>query len=165
MEKLEKGLTRIEIFVASLSFALMVCIIAINVFSRYIFKMSFAWAEEIAYMAFNWTVYFGICLVYNKQGMISIDVLVDRLPKKAQHVIQVFVFGLVGVINIALVIWGMRLSILGLDRLTSVLKIPYFWIDLSIPLACLILAYYSFRNLVFVLQGKEIESAALEDRS
>ncbi|MGE4549106.1 MAG: TRAP transporter small permease [Intestinibacillus sp.] len=165
MKKAGDILYKAEAVVAGASFVTMVGVIAINVLARFLLNKSFAWAEEISYMAFNWAVYFGICLVYRSQGLITIDALVDRLPPKAQKIVQVFTFALVGAANIALVIWGMQLSIQAVARKTSMLQIPYFWIDICIPIACAILAIYSFDNMVKVLQGKEVQAASLEERS
>ena len=165
MKKAGDILYKAEAVVAGTSFVVMVGVIAINVLARFMFSKSFAWAEEIAYMMFNWAVYFGICLVYRSQGLISIDALVDRLPKMAQHVVQGFTFALGGVANIALVVWGTQLSIQGFARKTPMLQIPYFWIDICIPIACAILALYSFNNMIKILRGNEVEAASLEERA
>lgn len=165
MQKIDSALKKIEACISGAGFISMICVIAVNVLARFIFQKSFAWAEEIAYMTFNWAVYFGICLVYRNQGLIAIDALVDRLSPKAQHAVQVLTFALVGVVNLALMVWGARLSVQGISRKTPMLQIPYLWIYICIPLACAILAYYSFGNMVKVLRGGAVESAALEDRS
>lgn len=165
MKKAGDILYRVETLVAGAGFVTMVGVIIINVLARFAFQKSFAWAEEIAYMAFNWAVYFGICVVYRNQGLISIDALVDRLPQGVQRIVQVFTFGLVGVANIALVVWGMQLALQSFSRKTPMLQIPYFFINISIPLACLILMMYSFDNMIKVIRGKNVESAALEERA
>lgn len=83
MKKAGDALYKVECFISGAAFVVMVGVIAFNVFCRFITRSSYAWAEEIAYLGFNWAVFFGICVVYRNQGLISIDVLVDRLPKGA----------------------------------------------------------------------------------
>ncbi len=165
MKKAGDILYKAEAVIAGTGFVVMMGVIIMNVLARYIFSKSFAWAEEIAYMAFNWAVYFGICIVYRNQGLVSIDALVDRLPDKARHIVQVFTFGLVGVMNLALVVWGIQLSLDGFVRKTAILKIPYFFIDMCIPLAAVILAIYSFHYMVNAIHGEDVKAASLEERS
>ncbi|MCQ5128438.1 TRAP transporter small permease [Butyricicoccus faecihominis] len=165
MKKFGDILYRLETIVAGTGFVVMVGVITVNVLARFLFSKSFAWAEEIAYLSFNWAVFFGICIVYRNQGLISIDALVSRLPEGVQRAVQAFTFALVGVANIGLIVWGIELSIQGLVRSTPILRIPYFWVDLSVPAAALILGGYSFYNMIKCLKGEKIEEAALEERT
>ena len=165
MKKAGDILYRIECVIAGLAFVVMVGVIVFNVIARYVMHSSFAWAEEISYLGFNWAVFFGICVVYRNQGLISIDVLVDHLPQKVQRVVQTLTFAVVGLANIALVIWGFQLAIQGMARTTASLAIPYFWMYIEIPIACLILMLCSFHNCYICLRGGEVEAAALEERT
>lgn len=165
MKKAGDALYKAECLIGGAAFLVMVGVIVFNVLARFTTRTSFAWAEEISYLGFNWAVFFGICIVYRNQGLITIDVLVDRLPKKARHAVQVVTFAIVGVTNIALVIWGMQLALAGFARTTSALRLPYFWMYIEIPIACFILMLYSFHNCYTVLRGRDVEAAALEERS
>ena len=165
MKKAGDILYGIECVIAGLAFVVMVGVIVFNVIARYVMHSSFAWAEEISYLGFNWAVFFGICVVYRNQGLISIVVLVDHLPQKVQRVVQTLTFAVVGLANIALVIWGFQLAIQGMARTTASLAIPYFWMYIEIPIACLILMLYSFHNCYICLRGGEVEAAALEERT
>ncbi len=165
MEKLDRFLKKLEFVIGGTAFTAMVLLIVVNVFSRYLFKKSFAWTEEIAYLLFSWAVFFGACLLYGEQGLIAIDAIVSRLKSKNQRVVHIFTFSLVFITNICLVIWGIQFSIKALERPTAILHIPFFFIDISIPLACIILSYYSGKFLIMSILDKEIEEAALEDRA
>ena len=83
MKKAGDTLYTVECTVAGAGFIVMVVVNIFNVLMRFITSSSFAWAEEISYLGFNWAVFFGICVVYRNQGLIAIDVLVNRLPEKA----------------------------------------------------------------------------------
>lgn len=165
MKKFGDLLYRMELFIAGTAFIVMVGVIVFNVLARFLFEKSFAWAEEISYLGFNWAVFFGICIVYKNQGLISIDALVDRLPQKAQRIVQIFTFAVVGFMNIALVIWGMQLALQGFARTTAALQIPYFWMYIDVPIACLILMGYSFCNMITAIRGGSVRSASIEERA
>ena len=165
MKKLDTFLFRFQFVVAAAAFLGMVVLTCANVIVRLIFSKTLAWSEELTYAFFNWAVYIGICLVYKNQGMISVDVIVDRLPKKAQRIVMTCVHAFVLVLNACLTVWGMQLAIFAFRRTTPILKLPYFWIDLAIPVGCAMLTYYSARYLYMTLKGEEVAAAALEERS
>ena len=64
MKKAGDVLYKAECIIAGAAFIVMVGVIIFNVLARFITKSSFAWAEEISYLGFNWAVFFGICVVY-----------------------------------------------------------------------------------------------------
>lgn len=165
MKKAGEIIYRLEAVISGAALVVMIFCTVGNVCARYILNHSFLAAEELTYLAFNWAVYFGLCIVYRNQALVAIDVIVDRLPEKVRHVIQIITFALVGLTNAALVIWGFRLAVSSFTRVTPALRLPYFWMYICIPVACLILCIYSFHNMVTVLRGGVVESASLELRS
>ncbi len=165
MECIEKWISRIALAISGSAFVIMVTLITVNVFARYIFSNSLNWAEEVAYLCFNWAVFFGVVLLYANQGLTAIDLLVDRMPKTMKKISMVIGFFLVTLANIGLIVWGTEFAIAAFERKSPALKIPYFFYDLSIPLAGIFLLYFSVKFLVFTIKNKEIKSAALEERS
>ena len=165
MKKIDDFLYRFQFILAAVAFLGMIILTSANVIVRLLFSKTFAWSEELTYACFNWAVYIGICLVYRNQGMIAVGAIVDRLPKKAYRVVMTGVHAFVLVLNVCLTIWGMQLAIFAFRRTTPILKLPYFWIDLAIPVGCAMLTYYSARYLYKTLKGEEVAEAALEERS
>lgn len=165
MKKFDDILYKFEFIVSSVAFVSMITLIVINVFYRLALNKTIPWTEEMSYAFFNWAVFIGICMVYRNQGMVAVGAIVDKLPKKIRKGVMLFVHLLVFSTNICLVIWGLQLSIKGMARITSILKLPYFWIDLSIPVGGVILAYYSAKYFLMTLKGEEVKEAALEERS
>lgn len=165
MKKFNKKLDQITRFIAGISFSAMIIITSVNVFSRFIFSKSFAWSEELTYLFFNWTVFFGICGVYKRQGLISIDSLVKKLSQRGQRIAAILSFGFVAALNVALTIWGWQLTIGGWARKTANLKIPYTFVDICLPIAMMIMCYYSVAYMIKEIKGQTVEQASLENRS
>lgn len=159
-EKMDKGAT----VVAATAFVIMILVITLNVISRYLFKKSFNWAEEIAYLCFNWSVFFGVAIVYRYQGLTAIDLVVDRLKGRVRQAAVVFGYLLVSLTNAGLIIWGIQFSIVAWERKSPSLHIPYTFYDISIPLAAIMLLINSTKYLIKALRGETLKSAALEDR-
>lgn len=165
MKKFDDFLYKFQFVVSSIAFLGMIGLTTINVFVRLILSKTFAWSEELTYACFNWSVYIGICLVYRNQGMIAVGAIVDKLPVKVKRYVMIFVHALVLVTNICLTVWGVQLAVFAFKRVTPILKLPYFWIDLAIPVGTIMLAYYSLKYLIMTIMGEEVREAALEERS
>ena len=163
--KFKEALFKLEAFISGLSFSILIVVTVVNVFFRLILLKTIPWTEEVSYLCFNWAVFFGACMLYSRQGLIAIDVLVDHLPPKARHFTRALAFLLVFVMCVILVIWGTIFSINAWERPSSFLQIPYFFYDISVPLSALIMAGYSVDFFIQSVRGKDVESLALEDRA
>ena len=165
MKKFDKGLYIFQFALSSVAFLGMIGLTVANVFVRLVMSKTLAWSEELTYACFNWAVYIGIGLVYRNQGMIAIGAIVDRLPEKAKRYVMIAVHAIVLFTNVCLIVWGFQLSIFAMARKTPILKLPYFWIDMAIPVGAIILTYYSAKYLVMTIKGEEVHEASLEERS
>lgn len=164
ISKIERALDTGATVIAASAFVVMVTVISVNVICRYVFKTSLNWAEEIAYLCFNWVVFFGVAIVYRYQGLTAIDLVVDRLRGRAKQFVLLLGYLLVVLTNIGLIVWGMRFSIAAWARKSPILQIPYFFYDVAIPLAAVLLLIYSLKFLLMTLRGENMKSADLENR-
>ena len=164
LEKIENVLYKGAIFVAAAGFIAIVALISVNVISRYLFMKSFNWAEEVAYLCFNWVVFLGVAIVYRYQGLTAIDLVVNRLKGKAKRAVLVFGYALVSLTNAGFIVWGIQFAIKAWERKSPSLHIPYFFYDISIPVAAVLLLIYSVRFLIMAIRGEDVESASLENR-
>ncbi len=164
LDKIENALNKGAIFVTAAAFVVIVALISLNVISRYLFMKSFNWAEEVAYLCFNWVVFLGVTIVYRYQGLTAIDLVVNRLHGRAKKAVLVFGYLLVVLTNLGLIVWGTKFSIQAWARKSPSLMIPYFFYDISIPVSGVLLFVYSLRFMIKAIRGEDVESAALEDR-
>lgn len=162
LRKFEYGMDVVQRFVSGTSFLLMVLAVVFNVFARALFSKTYGWTEEISYLMFTYSVFFGAAYLYKKHGLIMIEVVVDHLPEKIQRMVKIFNFALLFLTNIALADWSSDLAVFALNKTTTVLGIPYFYIDISITLSSLMMAYYSLKFLVLMIQGKPIGDNTIE---
>jgi len=165
MSKLEAVANSVATFISGTAFVAIVFFTSINVICRYFFHYSINWAEEITYLAFNWAVFFGTAVVYRYQGLTAIDVLVNRLPAKSKKAVLIFDHSLLLAINVSLIVWGFTFAMNAWIRKSPILGVPYFFFDVSIPLAAIIMAGYSLKFLIKTIKNEELEEAALEERS
>jgi TRAP-type C4-dicarboxylate transport system permease small subunit len=163
-EKIENAVNGAALLISGFCFSGMIMSIALNVVCRYFFNLSLDWAEEIAYLFFNWTVFLGATVIFRKQEMVAIDIVVQRLSRGAKRAAMIINYVLIFAISLALAVWGFRFAVNAWVRKSTALGISYFFYDISIPLAGLILAGYALKYLVMTLKGEEIKQAPAEDR-
>ncbi len=77
-----------EVFLVLFSI-IMVTVIAMQVFMRYIMGSSLAWSEELARYCFIWLVYLGISYGVKKQRHIKVDVMLLLLKDRAKIVLNI----------------------------------------------------------------------------
>lgn len=146
-------LKNFERCVGAVAFSIMLLMVVVNVFSRYLFARSFHYTEEIAFIGFSYCVFFGACVLYRNHALISIDVIVERLPEKARRYVRIFNFFLLLVVTITLTLLSTHLSIGAWVRPTAALRIPYTFIDISATIAFAIMAFDSFRFLMKAIKS------------
>ena len=144
-----------EKVISSIAFIIMLVIVIINVFSRFVFDHSFSFTEEIAFMGFTYTVFFGACMLYKEHSLIAIDIIVDRLPPKLKNPVRILNFALLTLANIFFIYLSLKLSISAWIRPTASLRIPYTFIDMSATIAFTLMAIYSIKFFIDSVKGKE----------
>ena len=95
-------------------------------------------------------------MVCEDRGLTAIDIIVDRLPSKYKRIVMILNYFITLVINVFLVIWGFNFAMNAWIRKSPSLKIPYFYYDISIPLAFIILSGYTLKFLIKTIKGEEI---------
>jgi len=136
-----------ERVVSIAAFVIMVLMISINVFSRYILSKSFAFAEEIAYLGFNWSVFIGVCRMYRSKGLVAVDVFVDKLPAQVQKYVDLLINFVLTATNIAVAYYSIALAITGWSRRTAYLEIPYTFMYMPAAIAFVIMSITSIAFL------------------
>ncbi|WP_417280254.1 TRAP transporter small permease [Celeribacter sp.] len=137
-----------ELIVAGIAFVLMLSVIVLNVFLRYLFSTSVLSAEELAYLGFTWSTFAAVAWLYRVKALIAVDVFFAILPDGVQRVLSIIVnFSLIGA-NLWFCWLSWVLASGGWIRKTPVLEIPYFWVNLAPFLAFALMAFYSALHFI-----------------
>lgn len=121
------------------SVILLVCLIALTaagVLKRYIMRSPITWMEEVQALLFMWITFIGGSTAFRKAAHVTVEILVDSLPKKIGGIIE-----RVDVL-IQLVILGYLCSqefayyfqLLQQNKVTNLLRIPYKYAYLALPI-------------------------------
>ena len=92
MKKLVKIFDGISVIV----FVVMVLVVLLQVFARYVLKVSVPWTEELSRLLFIYVGFTGTAIATRENELIVVDILLTRLPEKIRNVfnilIELFIF-------------------------------------------------------------------------
>ena len=141
--------------IAGVLLALVVVIVLLQVFGRYILRMSLSWPEELARYVLVWLMIFGAAAAAASRSQIVVDTLLELVPASVRRALEALA-ALAGLVAVALLVWTSQPLIFGpAGRSTSpATGIPSFWIYLAVPVGGALLALFALAELAEILRGK-----------
>lgn len=151
MEKIYGFLNKVIEWLLVVIFSLLVIDVVWQVISRYVVGKSSSFTEEFARFSLIWLTVLGAAYINGqKEGHLSMDFLLSKLPEAKRHgrqkVIQVVmaIFAL-----IIMVIGGGNLvyTTLSLGQISSALNVPLGFVYAIVPTCGLIIIFFSLYNI------------------
>lgn len=124
-----------ELYLGTLCFFMLTILLTLQVVSRYVFRHSFTWMEELATILFVWMVYLGVSAAVTYRKHLRIDFVLTMVPFKVKRVMLIasnVVFALFN-IYITVIIWKV-IQLLGNSQ-TTMLHLPQKFVYAVIPFA------------------------------
>ena len=153
MKKVFGAITNADLFLSGASLVCLVIITFTGVIARYIFNSSYVWGEEAMLSLIIWVIWFGGSALFRISSPVSIEIIVDLLPKIFQIIITVFSW----LVGIALLSFLLRQSVnfvelmFNTKRVTPVLYIPKALVYSCIPISCFLMiinmTYRTYKTL------------------
>lgn len=156
--KLIKYCDQFEENVLAVAYIIMLVILTVQVFSRYVLHYSYRWAEELARYMFIWEIWLGASYGVKQNRLIRIDIFTDKLPKKIGKIYEIFIT----LINIAfcgfLCYKGIAvvrmISMRG--QISGALHLPMQFVYLSVPFCCFLIILRSVVHIIQVVRGDTV---------
>ena len=153
-----KVLSKIPTAIAGGALAFLVSVTVLSVVARYVFDAPLHWLEEVSGLLMIWIVMVGAIATERDGQHLTIPMLTDALPRRLAAGIEVAINAL-SIAVLTYVAWlGTKLAIGAREKLTDILEISWFWIDIAVPIGALGVVFYmsaSLRRAVAVLLGAE----------
>src|SRR5687768_12575279 len=89
MQSLRRFVLGFEANVASVLLAVMLVVMTLQVFTRYVLNDPFDWTEEALRYLYVFVVFFGASAAISDRSHVSISFLVEMLPRNAQIAVAV----------------------------------------------------------------------------
>jgi len=147
--------------IAGVLLAVVVVIVLIQVFGRYVLQMSLSWPEELARYVLVWLTIFGVAAAAATRSQIVVDTILELVSPRARRVME-GLGALAGLVAVALLVWTSQPLLFGpASRSTSpATGIPSFWIYLAIPIGGALLALFALVELAQIVRGQPLPPPA-----
>ncbi len=165
MAAIKKIFNKIEKVIEYLSMAtllLLVCIVFMQVFLRYVFHTTPRWSEETAVILMIWLGFITTAIGVKKGMHLSISVIVDLLPKSMKKVMYCFDEVAVMVFGIILTIFGGQLALQTMDSTLPATQLPSGVLYAILPVSGALIVCYSVIRLFDVISDKQNKDSEVE---
>lgn len=148
------------------SLVLIVTLVLLEVFFRYVLKLSLKGIEEICRLAFVWACFIGISYCTVRKRQIEVNALPNKLPPRVLGWINFFKQVIICVVSLVMVIvgWQFVVSTWRYPDYTTTLLYPrsLFW--LPIPVSGLIILINAVKTLVLQVRYLRYSTLALDQK-
>lgn len=140
---------RLDVAVSSL-LMLGIAVVSIwGVITRYFIGDPSGWVEELSLAMFVWLAFFGLSVLARRGEIVNIEFLLHFFPRWLSFSIRKVFSPLVLAGCLSVIIYlGLQLALFSHDRYTSILRIPFSYVYLGIPLGSLFTLYHVLRHAV-----------------
>ncbi len=142
-------LKKFELYLGSIFIAITTSVVVMNVFTRYVLKFTYFWAEEIAVGCFVWTIFLGTAAAYREKGLLGVEAIVVLLPKKIRDIVEFFTYILLLILS-GLMFYFSYTYVSTSTKITAALEISYAYVNAGIVLSFGLMTIYS---LLFAIDG------------
>lgn len=134
-------LNHFEEVVGTVSLAIMVTIAFINVLTRYFFRYSMAFTEELTLYLFVWATLMGACIAFREGNNIAVSFFYDRFGGRARKVFDILSAALSLTFFAVLCYYGVLevMDEIMMDAKTEAIELPIWWFTSAMPIASVLI--------------------------
>jgi TRAP-type C4-dicarboxylate transport system permease small subunit len=140
-KKILLKLLNLDLVIAGIALAALILYTFIGVVMRYFINRPITWGEEFQLLCIVIVVFFGAGAGFRTGSHVAIDFIADLFPWKVQRVIVVAMY----VISMVIMVYFFLQSSVFVrqmfvtQRVTNMLRIPFFLIYAAFPIGCLLI--------------------------
>jgi len=136
-------------------FALLVALVAWQVFTRLVLGQPSAWSEEAARHTFVWVSLIGIAIAVGEKADVIMDFLVERLPRSLQRVADIIAYlATLSFVSYVMVFGGLQQSMLAWTQRNPLLPLTQGQLYLALPISGALLTIYLIVHIVTTLSSR-----------
>ena len=124
----------VEITIVTL-FAVLTIAVSAQVVARYVFNQPPTWTEELARFCQVWIILLAASICLRKGSHLAVDYLGPALAPRVRRAVAVITGGLIAIYSAVLVIWGVRLMVIGWVQTSPAMQLNMGFVYLVFPIA------------------------------
>lgn len=153
MRKIYDTIGKLEAVAAGTLLALMVLLIFSGGLAR-LAAQPLNWTIDFATCFFAWACFICADIAWRRDGLMSIDLLTDRLPARAQHALTYLNYLILMAFLLFIVIYGTQLAWTSRARsFQGISWISYSWVTASLPFGALLLTMTTIVKFIDLRRG------------
>ena len=102
-------LVKIESAIVMIGMTFLILINAVGIFTRYFLNRPILWVHELTILSGTWLFYIGVGILFARQGDITWEAIIKKLPERVQRVVDLVINGIVLAFLVLLAISTYRL--------------------------------------------------------
>jgi len=126
-----KFFCKAEILLCCVGFTALIALVFLSAVLRF-FHLSMAWNIDMAMLLLAWTAFLGADIAYRSGQLAGIDLLTRNFHKKIQMIVEITIFIVILAAMIAIVYFGISLTLVEKVRKYQAIPIPYNIVTFSI---------------------------------
>ena len=138
LKKVITLVTKVELSISAVTFAVMVICYFISTVNRNIIKGSMPWTEELALYGMVFMVLLGTEVGLRDGTQVSVTALTDKLKGKKAGKILDYIASVVLIVFVAMILWfgiSMVTKQMQTGQTSPIMKIPMYLLYLSLPVS------------------------------
>lgn len=149
-------LTRLEEIISCLCMGVMVVVIGMQVFNRYILGSSLVWSEELGRFLFIWSVWVGCSLAMRADRHLRVTALSEFAGPRMRFLLDVFAQLATLVFCGFAVVWGVQMIrfLMRTGQEAPALEIPIYWVYIALPIGMALMGIRCIQNLYALFTGR-----------
>ncbi|MEB5684984.1 MULTISPECIES: TRAP transporter small permease [Mammaliicoccus] len=147
LDILEKKFINVLTHIMTIFMILSIAMILLQVLTRFIFKTSIFWSQEVLMLFFVYSILFGAVILMYKQEHLQVD-LFEKLPAKIDKLLNYFVKTIITIVLLILLYYSFLQVYLSIDANQVMTSIPIGrWIMyIPMPICFLLMIYFTWKT-------------------
>lgn len=134
---------KISYLLGALSALVMLGSLLVGVFYRYVLDASLAWSDEVATLAFIWTIFLFASTLVRDFGHVRVALLLDALPRVAAELFERAIVILVLIFGYILLTTGWDYTEFTANRVSAAVRYPMWLQTAAIPVCGGLIAFHA----------------------
>ena len=134
--------------------ALMVTVVAAQVFFRYALNHSLFWSEELARYILVWLTFLGASVAYRRGAHPRIDLLTFRSNPRRERTLRIGAHLVAMVFFLLLVIYGAQFAYFVRLQISPALQLPKWIVMLALPISGLLMLLHALAAIFTAIRER-----------
>jgi len=137
IQKLLKGIEKVEMFLSKAFLSVMILVVALQVFFRYVINKPLTWPEELSSFLLIWLTFLVADILLKRKGHVQVDFFTNKMSEKGQEIVSIIVNLYILAFLVFLIISSIKIEFLQIHHpVGAAMKIPKAFYTMAATISC-----------------------------